>query len=113
MKNIFMFFLLVSLMVSCTTTRKVSEQTVTNNTLTSVEQDGSSYENAIVIKKSTERAGVDAEYAWLSQHYPGYKSKGQSLNFHHDKPYDIIKILTNQGEEKSIYFDISKFYGKF
>src|ERR1700730_17620889 len=32
-------------------------------------QDGSSYENAVVIKEKTETAGVDAEYKWCAVHY--------------------------------------------
>jgi len=33
--------------------------------------------------------------------------------FEEDKPYDIIKIKTKEGNLIEIYFDISNFFGKF
>jgi len=75
--------------------------------------DGSSYEKAIVIQEKSETPGVNAEYKWIAEHYPGYSRGMQSLNFYNKKPYDIITIKTKDGEEKKIYFDISNFFGKF
>lgn len=77
------------------------------------QQDGSSYEKAVVIKEKNESKGVAAEYAWLREHYPGYKSKGQSLNHKDKKAYDIITIVTRDGDEKQVYFDISGFFGRW
>ena len=34
--------------------------------------DGSSFEKAVVIHGANELTGVDAEYDYLAQHYPGY-----------------------------------------
>jgi hypothetical protein len=114
MKKIMILLVLSCLVLSCSTTKKTSEKT-TDQTSTSVSgiRDGSSYEKAIVIKEKSEYTGVDAEYTWLKQNYPGYKLKGQSINRYNSKPYDVLDILTAEGEEKSIYFDISNFYGKF
>lgn len=103
-----------SLLASCSTTKRLSNETATQeNTSNLSANDGSSYEKAIIINAKNESEGVSAEYAWLRQHYKGYSSKGQSLNFYEKKPYDVITILTVDGIEKKIYFDISKFYGKF
>jgi len=55
---------------------------------------------------------VRAEYAWLKEHYPGYKTTSQSLNNHDKKPFDIINIVTASGEKKAVYFNISGFFGK-
>ena len=55
-------------------------------------RDGSSYEKAIIIKDTTESKGIKAEYAWLSEHYPGYKMKKQALSYNNGKPYDILYI---------------------
>ena len=114
MKKTFFLSLLAVLILSCSTTKKVSENIKDQNN-TSIESkiEGSLFENAIVIKEKSEHKGVDAEYAWLREHYPGYKLKGQSLLFHNDKPYDLIEIITADGTEVGIYFDISNFYGKF
>ncbi len=114
MRKLIALFALVSLIISCSPTRKISNETNNHNKTSEViEKDGTSYDKAIIIKAKSESTGVGAEYAWLSKNYPGYQSKGQSLVFQNKKPYDIIEIVTASGEEKSIYFDISNFYGKF
>jgi len=84
-----------------------------NNIENNLSEVGSAYSNAIFIEEKTEQKGVDAEYVWLGNHYPGYKVKSQSLNYNEGKPYDIINITTADGKSKSIYFDISNFFGKF
>lgn len=78
-----------------------------------IKSDGSSFEKAVVINAANEMDGVPAEYEWLKAHYPGYKLKFQKLVMHNDKPYDLLTIITNKGEEKTIHFDISIFFGKF
>lgn len=75
--------------------------------------DGSSFEKAIVIDKKKEVEGVAAEYAWLKQNYPGYSMVKQSLSNKGKKQYDVLVIKTKEGEEKTIYFDITNFFGKF
>jgi len=75
--------------------------------------DGSSYQKAIIINEKHERAGIDAEYAWIRQQYPGSKTRGQALMYYEKKPFDIIHILTSDSKAIDVYFDISKFYGKF
>ncbi|MCC6685345.1 MAG: hypothetical protein IT247_09780 [Bacteroidia bacterium] len=76
-------------------------------------QDGSSYARAVVINEKSESKGVDAEYVWLRLHYPGCKVEKQSLVFENKKPYDLLYIITREGEKKTVYFDISNFFGKF
>jgi predicted RNA-binding protein associated with RNAse of E/G family len=112
MKKIFVILILSSFVLSCHTSKKIAKHN-NNNTSVMSEKLGSSYENAVFIEEKTEQVGVNAEYQWLNKNYPGYKMKGQSLNFHNDKPYDILHIVTADGLEKDIYFDISGFYGKF
>jgi predicted Zn-dependent protease len=113
MKRIVLFLLIGSLIISCSTTKRVSREKKEDKVTVSAENDGSSYENAIVINEKSESAGVPAEYSWLRENYPGCMAKGQSLIFYNNKPYDIITIITADGVEKEVYFDISKFYGKF
>lgn len=74
--------------------------------------DGSSFDKAIVITETTETAGIAAEYKWLNQHYPGYKMKKQALSHHDGKPYDIL-YFKHKRKKRTIYFDISAFFGKF
>jgi PBP1b-binding outer membrane lipoprotein LpoB len=114
MKKIALLLALTCLLVSCSATKKASEKS-TNQYSSSIitEIDGSSFEKAILIKEKTEMAGVDAEYAWIRQNYPGSQLKGQYLFNKKKRSYDVIEIITSDGIEKSIYFDISSFFGKF
>lgn len=76
-------------------------------------RDGSSFEKAVVVGEKTEAAGIKAEYSWIERHYPNYKFEGQSLSFKNDRAYDLMKIETGDGRRITLYFDISKFYGKW
>jgi ABC-type glycerol-3-phosphate transport system substrate-binding protein len=114
MKNL-AFALLLALLTACSSTKHTS---TSSNTATTITQpiagaDGSSFEKAIVIQETSKRTGVDAEYKWLANNYPGYKRGMQSLVTHEKKPYDILTITTTDGVEKKVYFDISNYFGKF
>ena len=73
---------------------------------------GTSFENAIVIRVQTENAGVEEEYKWLAQSYPGYSTIRKTQVSRGDKHYDIITFRTRDGIEKNAYFDITSFFGK-
>ncbi len=92
---------------SCSSSKQASSPVAVNST-----NDGSSYEKAIVINAKNEQKGVAAEYEWLRNNYPGYKLIKQSLQSKGQKHYDAMLIKTKQGEEKTIYFDITNFFGK-
>jgi hypothetical protein len=74
--------------------------------------DGSSIEKAVVIKGGTEETGVAAEYDYLAKHYTGYKVGQQSLQASKGRSYDVIEFTTRDGKTKTIFFDISAFFGK-
>ena len=74
--------------------------------------DGSSLEQAIVIKGAKdEEAGVAAERTWMEQRYPGFHKGQQALLGSGGKHYDEIRITTREGQ-KTVYFDITDFFGK-
>jgi hypothetical protein len=75
-------------------------------------QDGSSMANAIPIKAQNEKAGVAAEYHWIAEHFPGYKRGRQQLLNGNGRYYDAIDITTTAGEHRTIYFDITDYFGK-
>jgi hypothetical protein len=112
-----LFIPVIILFVACHSSKKASTANVkTEQAVATPENpaaDGSSYEKAIVIQETSETKGVGAEYAWLRKQYPGYKMQSQSLSTSNKKPYDIINIVTEDGEKKAVYFDISNFFGKF
>ncbi|MCK4678504.1 MAG: hypothetical protein KAT48_10265 [Bacteroidales bacterium] len=99
-KRISLMLISVLLLIACSSTKNLSD---TNSNAI----DGSSFEKAIIVKS------VKAEYEWLADNYPGYKMKMQALTKHKNKHYDILSIETADGVEKDVYFDISRFYGRF
>lgn len=113
-KSIFIAVIMAIVLSSCSPAKKTTAITETNAQVSSTQQaaDGLSYATAIVITETSETKGVHAEYAWIKAHYSNYTIKGQSLNYHNKKPFDIINILLSDNTERKLYFDISNFYGK-
>jgi len=81
--------------------------------------EGNTIENAIIIKNAKNtNEGVAAEYAYVTQLYG---SRGLDWNLVYqegltveNRTYDKLVIrIESSGEEKSIFFDITSFYGKF
>ena len=112
MKRLFLLLILMSLLNSCASTHKISDKSANATSLTNV-QDGLSFQNAIIINKTSEKQGVDAEYEWIRNNYPGSKVNLQSLTDKNGIPYDLIDITTADGKKLTIYFNIKKFFGKF
>ena len=103
MKHILICLLITFSFTACHTTKNA----------TSSGADGSSFDKAIVVHEKTETKGVAWEYKWLAANYPGYSLDQQSLVYSNNKPYDKMDIKTASGESKTIYFDISNFFGKW
>ncbi|MFC2151939.1 hypothetical protein ACFLSE_05370 [Bacteroidota bacterium] len=116
MKRLFIISLSLSaiLAFSCKSTKNIeslkSEDTSINTKETespTLLKDGSSFENAIVVKSIAE------EYQYVSKVCPNCSMVMQSLVFEKDKPYDILEFQKTNDETVHYYFDISKFYGKW
>ena len=74
--------------------------------------DGSSPVLAVDLSQArTEEEGMAAEKAWLNKHYPGARVESQAL-LSGPPVMDLIKITLPSGEKRSIYFDISSYFGK-
>jgi hypothetical protein len=74
--------------------------------------DGSSIEKAIIVKGATEETGVHAEYEYLQKKFPGYKRGMQALQNVKGRAYDMLEFTTADGKKRTIYFDITEFFGK-
>lgn len=113
MKTVNVLFVVIILLGACSspkkTTTKDASPTVTR---TDVLRGGTSFSNAVVIMVENERAGLDEEYKWLSNNYPGYAMIRRTQVKRSSKHYDIIRIKTQQGQVKDIYFDSTRFWGK-
>ena len=70
------------------------------------DRDGSSPENAVVV------GSVEEEYVWMERHCPGFRPGAQSLQEIEGKPYDVLTWQDSGGEERTVYFDISEFFGR-
>lgn len=115
MKRMPIALLLVTAMylVACSGSKKIVKTNESSVAANATAADGSSYEKAIVIIATNDFAGIRAEYDWLKVHYPGAKTKSQSLNHKDKKSYDILNIVTADNQEKAVYFDITSTFGKF
>jgi len=115
-KIILSLILIATLLISCSTSRKTTSTSDNNSAISpsaKTSEDALSYATAVVINEKNETKGVDAEYKWIKTHYSDYTIKGQSLTTFEKKPYDVITIVLSDGKEVKLYFDISKFFGKF
>ena len=115
-KVIFFFLLITILFTSCSAPKKTNTGTTTQmvpSATSNPPEDGLSFATAVVVKETTESAGVKAEYKWVNEHYPGFKMKSQALNRQDKKPYDTMTIVLTDSKELKLYFDISNFFGKF
>jgi hypothetical protein len=74
---------------------------------------GSSFATAIIVPVTNEMAGVRFEHDYIRSHYPGSRFISQSLSQHGGKPYDITTFASADGKEHSLYFDISRYFGRF
>ena len=73
---------------------------------------GLSCRSAIAIDATSDSDGIAMENAWIAENYPGAKKGLQALTSCNDKPADQVNIETANGQKVSIYFDISKWFGK-
>jgi hypothetical protein len=68
--------------------------------------EGSSPQTAIAV------ASIAAEYQWVKANCPGFRPGGQSLIQVNGKPYDRLTLKDADGRERTVYFDISSFFGR-
>jgi hypothetical protein len=102
-------------LVACKSTGTISgKHSVhhTQNEANDPKRDGLTMQTAIISMDKTETVGIENEYRWLRQHYPGYKFRMQALLSEGSHVYDKFDIVTADGKEMSIYMDICNFYGK-
>jgi hypothetical protein len=59
-----------------------------------------------------ETEGVKAEYAYIQKNFPGWKPKTQALLSNEGRQYDSIEIVGPGGATKTIFFDITAWFGK-
>ena len=74
--------------------------------------DGSSFARAIVVKASTDHAGVNAQHDYIAKHFGKWRSIGVKSVQHNKRMFDIMSFTTTDGKKHTLYFDITDYYGK-
>jgi hypothetical protein len=78
-----------------------------------VERDGSTKENVIIITAESDFAGVHEKHQWILQHYPGAQFGPSAFVEDHGHYYDVDTFATADGNEKTLWFDITRSFGKW
>ena len=74
--------------------------------------DGSTLNGAVIVHARDEAVGIRAEYAWIKEHWPGSQRGKQGLITKNNKLYDALTITDTAGQERTLYFDITEYFGK-
>lgn len=74
--------------------------------------DGATLSAAVIVHASDESAGIRAEYAWIKEHWPGSRRGKQGLITNNNRLYDALTITDTAGHERTVYFDITEYFGK-
>ena len=74
--------------------------------------DGSSPEEAVVVLAETEDEGIDLEHHWTFDRYGRFRKVRGGLAASPDgRHFDVITVELADHTEKTIFFDITAFYG--
>ncbi len=90
------------------------------------QQDGTSFERAIVLEAKTQTDGIAAQQAWIEEHLPGAQpapppttksdeeivSFGQEVIQNGGKLYSVVHLVTPDGNTRAVHFDITGYFGK-
>ena len=107
-----LFVVIIIFFVACSSPKKTTTKVaLPAATHADILRGGTSFSNAVVIMVQSESAGLNEEYKWLANNYPGYALVRRTHVKRSSRHYDIIRIKT-QGQVKEIYFDSTRFWGK-
>lgn len=111
MKKAFAALLLVSIaiVVGCASSSKPAPRVA--HEAPKGDGTGASIDDAILILEPNEDAGIRAQRKWLSDHFPGYRKLHSALDFKGDRHFDIVTIRLADSTERTLFFDITSFYG--
>ncbi len=78
---------------------------------------GDTPETAVVISGAADSmAGIAAEYDWLAKIFGkqnvDWRLRRQTVGHNQGKVYDIMEIDLKDGSRKTVFFDITGFFGK-
>ena len=99
MKTIHLLFAVsIIFLGGCSSPKKTTtEGALPKATRDDILRGGTSFSNAVVIMVESEREGLNEEYKWLANNYPGYGLIRRTHVKNGSKHYDIVRIKTKQG----------------
>ena len=109
MKWMTSLFILLVFSAACSSPKKVPAAVSPTVTREDRLNGGVSFSDAVLLRVTNERDGLDEEYRWLKNLYPGYSLVRRSSVKRSARHYDIIRIRTREGVLKDIYFDSTSF----
>ena len=114
MKTVYLLFVVIIIFLgACSSPKKTTTKAaLPAATHADILRGGTSFSNAVVIMVESEKAGLSEEYKWLSNNYPAYSLIRKIHVERASRHYDIIRIKTQHGQVKDIYFDSTRFWGK-
>jgi hypothetical protein len=75
--------------------------------------EGSTVKDAVVITATNEDIGIRAAYIWSHTHYPGSHLQDEGSDYDDSGTQFLeIKIVTADGKSRTVFFDITSFYGR-
>jgi hypothetical protein len=77
--------------------------------------DGSSRDNPVIIRGARNtREGLEAQSLWVGKTYWGWRRHARHpATKVNERVLDPVEFQTPQGEVRTVFFDVSEFYGKF
>lgn len=75
-------------------------------------QTGETPATAIVIDAASSAQGVPLEYEWIESKLPRARIERKVLLHIGGRTFDRFDVVLASGERRSVYFDITGFYGK-
>ncbi len=111
--KIFIAISICVLVFACSSPKKTtSKRTASTVTAEDLLRGGTSFNNAVILLVQSEREVLDEEYKWLSYSYPKYGLIKRTHLVRENRHFDIVRIKTQKGQQKDVYFDCTKFWAK-
>jgi len=67
----------------------------------------------VVVEAKTDHDGVQAERAWLGEHYPGHSPYTQGRRVNDHRMFDVLTFTSADGRAVSVCFDITAWFGRY
>jgi len=74
--------------------------------------EGESLEAAVLVPADNEEDGIAYENDWIWRHYGRFRRRSGGLASQAGRRYDVIKVELSDHTERTLYFDITDFYGR-